>query len=132
MTNAKEFHCTVVTPERVVLERRARFVALPAHDGEIGILRGRAPLLVKLDVGRLRVVSDEGSESLLINGGFAEVIRDRLTVLTQQAQATDELDREGAETLLEEARAMKSVSDSEFEARQRALKKARTQFRLLS
>jgi F-type H+-transporting ATPase subunit epsilon len=131
MTNASEFHCTVVTPERVVLERRARFVALPAHDGEIGILRGRAPLLVKLDVGHLRVESEEGSESLIIDGGFAEVIRDRLTVLTQQAQAADELDREGAEALFEEARAMKSVTESEFEARQRALKKARTQFRLL-
>jgi F0F1-type ATP synthase epsilon subunit len=55
MAETKTFRCSVVTPERVVLEAEARFAALPAHDGEIGILRDRAPLLVKLDVGRLRI-----------------------------------------------------------------------------
>ena len=58
------FHCSVVTPERVVLETEARFVALPAHDGEVGILPGRAPLLVALGVGRLRVQSADGEQVL--------------------------------------------------------------------
>ena len=33
MAESKGFECSVVTPERVVIECRARFVALPAHDG---------------------------------------------------------------------------------------------------
>ncbi len=33
------FHCSVITPERAVLETEATFVAFPAHDGEVGILR---------------------------------------------------------------------------------------------
>lgn len=38
MANEKTFHCSVVTPERAVLEADARMVVFPAHDGERGIM----------------------------------------------------------------------------------------------
>lgn len=44
---ADTFHCSVVTPERAVLECEASFAAFPAHDGEIGIMPQRAPLLCR-------------------------------------------------------------------------------------
>lgn len=52
---AATFNVSVVTPEREVLAGAARFVALPAYDGEMGILAKRAPLVVQLGSGRLRV-----------------------------------------------------------------------------
>ena len=45
------FQCTVVTPEQQVLDETVTQAILPAHDGQMGILTGRAPLLVKLGVG---------------------------------------------------------------------------------
>ena len=47
------FQIAVVTPDAQVFDRRAGSAVLPAHDGEIGILRGRAPLLCKLGIGVL-------------------------------------------------------------------------------
>ncbi len=35
--------CVVVTPERTLLDEPVQFVALPLHDGELGVLPGRAP-----------------------------------------------------------------------------------------
>ena len=49
------FQCTVVTPEQQVLDETVTQAILPAHDGQIGILTDRAPLLVKLGVGPLRL-----------------------------------------------------------------------------
>ena len=43
MAHQSTFHCSVVTPERAVLETEASFVAFPAHDGEVGVLPDRAP-----------------------------------------------------------------------------------------
>ena len=94
MTDSRQFLCTVVTPEKIVLERQVRFAAVPAHDGEIGFLKGRAPLVVKLDVGRLRVETDEGTEELFIDGGFAEMVHDKLTILTEDARRPEDLDRD--------------------------------------
>ena len=130
MAESKDLHASVVTPERAVYEGAARFVALPAWDGEVGVLRNRAPLLVKLGVGRLRI--DTGSEELvfLIDGGFAEMVDNRLTVLTEDARTPDELDATEAKTALAEARALTGASDAEVEKRERAMKKARLAMRM--
>lgn len=132
MADSKLFECSVVTPERIVIECEARFVALPAHDGEIGILRRRAPLLTRLDVGPLRIEKGDGeTESYFIDGGFAEMVGNRLTVLTESALPPSELTREGAEALMAEARGMEGYDDVSHAARQRALRKARAQLRML-
>jgi F-type H+-transporting ATPase subunit epsilon len=132
MSSAKTFHCSVVTPESIVLECDATFVALPAHDGEMGILVNRAPLLCKLDVGQLRVEGPETKESLYIDGGFAEMSDNRLTILTEDAKRPEELDRQSAAESLEAARKLKAQDDASFEARVRALKRAKAQLKISS
>ena len=132
MATGGGFDCSVVTPERVVVECEARFVAVPAHDGEVGILRRRAPLLTRLDVGLLRIETTGGEKrELFVDGGFAEMVGNRLTVLTESATPASELDRKAAELLLAEAREMDAAADADFEARQRQLRKARAQLRRL-
>ena len=124
------FHCSVITPERAVLETEATFVAFPAHDGEVGILPGRAPLLFKMGIGELRVESPEGNHNFFVDGGFAQMVEYRLTLLTEQAKTVEEIDRAAAERALAEAREMPMVSDPEFAARQRAVRRAETQIHL--
>jgi len=130
MASSETFHCSVVTPERAVLECDAKFVALPAWDGEVGILRGRAPLLCKLGIGRLRIETAEGRHVLFVDGGFAEMLGDQLTILTESARAPEEIDRQAASADLEAARSLSVTDDASFEARQKALLRARTQLRL--
>ncbi|HEX3127627.1 MAG TPA: ATP synthase F1 subunit epsilon [Thermoanaerobaculia bacterium] len=124
------FHCSVITPERAVLETEATFVAFPAHDGEVGILPGRAPLLFKMGIGELRVESPEGNHNYFVDGGFAQMVENRLTLLTEQARAIEEIDKAAAERALAEARTLPMVTDAEFAARQRAVRRAETQIHL--
>ena len=128
---ASTFHLSVVTPERQVLDAEVKFVALPAHDGEIGIMRNRAPLLVRLEPGTLRADTDGGPRTLFIDGGFAEMADNRLTVLTEAAMPPEELDAEAVESALAAARALSIPDDAAFAARQRALRRARVQRKLL-
>lgn len=130
MAPSESFHCSVVTPERAVLECEAKFVALPAWDGEVGILKGRAPLLCKLGIGRLRIETPDEKHVLFVDGGFAEMLGDQLTILTEDARAPEELDRETAGSDLEAARSLSVTDDASFEERQKALQRARTQLRL--
>ena len=94
--SSKTFLCSVVTPERAVLECEATFVAMPAHDGEIGILHNRAPLLCRLGVGRLRVESTSEKHVLFVSGGFAEMVANRLTILTEEVSDSETPVREEA------------------------------------
>jgi F-type H+-transporting ATPase subunit epsilon len=126
------FHCSVITPERAMLETEATFVAFPAHDGEVGILAHRAPLLFKMGAGELRVESPQGNQVLFVDGGFAQMVENRLTLLTEVAKRLDEIKPEAVERQLEEARRMPMKTDAEFKARQRTLRSAQAQREILA
>jgi F-type H+-transporting ATPase subunit epsilon len=127
---ANTFHVSVITPERAVLESDATFAAVPAHDGELGILHNRAPLLYRLGAGLLRLDTPDGKRALFVAGGFAQMVENRLTILTEVAKDVDQLDRAAAERALADAKAMKGTTDAEHKARERALASARAQLRL--
>ncbi len=126
---AATFQLSVITPERAVLEAEATFVAIPAWDGEIGILAHRAPLLTKLGVGWLRADTAQGKHAFLIDGGFAQVVDNRVSVLTERAQTAAEIDPAAARTALERAMAMKITDEASSEARTRAIALARLQLK---
>ena len=67
---ADTFHCSVVTPERAILECDASSAVFPAWDGEIGILPQRSALLCRLGTGVLRVKSEGEEHKFFIDGGL--------------------------------------------------------------
>jgi F-type H+-transporting ATPase subunit epsilon len=127
MAQTGTFHCSVITPERTVLDTEATFAALPAHDGELGILTNRAPLVCRLGIGVLRVEADRIRHSFFLDGGFAQMVSNRLTILTQQARSAKEIDPAAAEKSLADARAMTISGDKGFDTRQSAIRRAQTQ-----
>ncbi len=116
---AATFQLSVITPEKAVLEGEATFVAIPAWDGEIGILAHRAPLLAKLGVGWLRADTPQGKHAFLIDGGFAQVVDNKVSVLTEKAQVAEEIDAKAAAADLVEAQAMKITDESPRRGRQK-------------
>src|SRR5258706_7311113 len=98
------FQCVVVTPEQQALDESAEQVIIPAWDGQVGILTGRAPLLVKLGLGVLRVDTAAGrSRSFMIDGGIGQMKGNRLTILTNEAIAAEDIDAESARAQYAEA-----------------------------
>jgi F-type H+-transporting ATPase subunit epsilon len=77
--------CVVVTPEKSLFDLRVDFVALPLFDGELGVLPGRAPLIARLGYGELRTRTAETIAHYFVEGGFAQVRDDVVTVLTSRA-----------------------------------------------
>lgn len=126
---AASFHLSVITPERAVLDTEATFVAIPAWDGEIGVLAHRAPLLTKLGVGWLRADTPTGKQSFLIDGGLAQIANNKVSVLTEKAQTADELEPKAASAALDNAKGLKITDDDSFETRQMALAHAKAQIK---
>src|SRR3954465_10196908 len=103
MARTDTFQCSVITPERAVLESDATFVAFPAHDGEVGILPNRAPLLFKMGAGELRGESPQGNQVLFVDGGFAQMVENRLTLLTEVAKKIEDIKPDAVERRAPEA-----------------------------
>jgi F-type H+-transporting ATPase subunit epsilon len=83
---ATNLKVAVISPERTLFEGSADMVVAPAWDGEIGILRGHAPMLVLLGSGPLRI-AEKGAETARfhVSGGFLQVADDVVTVLSEEA-----------------------------------------------
>jgi F-type H+-transporting ATPase subunit epsilon len=125
-------HCSVITPEAQVYDGDVDSVVIPAHDGEIGVLFNRAPLLCKLGAGRLRLQHAGREESWFIDGGFAQVLDNKVLVLTQQACTPDQIDRAEAEAMLELARQMHPTDDVAARKKARLEASARARLRIAS
>ena len=87
----------IVTPDRGVVRETVQEVSTPGKEGYLGILPGHAPLLSELQTGELTYKKSGRDYRLAINGGFAEVLPDRVIILTHTAERSDEVDRDRAE-----------------------------------
>jgi len=94
----------IVTPEKMLYSGDVEMVTLPGTNGQMGILRGHAPLLSTLDIGEIVLHSREGNEYLAVSGGVVEVRPDKVTILADVAEAGTEIDEDRAAAALERAR----------------------------
>ncbi len=122
----KSFRCTVITPNKQVLDQDVTSAVIPAWDGEIGLLKSRAPLMVKLGHGTMRLEGTSGGpDRLYVGGGFAQMKGDQLTLLTDEAQAVNEINIEETQAALREAEAFKPQDAVQSERRQRDIERAK-------
>jgi F-type H+-transporting ATPase subunit epsilon len=85
---ADRLRVAIISPESTIYEGDADMVVAPAWDGEVGVLRGHAPMLVLLGAGEMRVTSGGSEQRFHVEGGFMQVADDVVTVLSESASTT--------------------------------------------
>ncbi len=105
----------VVTPEREVFSGEAEMVIARGVEGEVGILAGHAPLLIRLAIGPLRILREGGRDVAVVDGGFLHVASaggaTRVDVLAVHAEMVSEIDFRATEFRKEEAERRIAESD---------------------
>ena len=108
----------VVTPEKSVVSEEAEIVMAPGSLGEFGVLIGHTPFFTTLKVGIIRYKDIKGEERcVFVNGGFAEALPDRVTVLAESAERRRDIDVERAKSALKRAeeRLAKESADKDID-----------------
>lgn len=107
----KSFNCRLITPEAQVLDGAVTAAVVPCWDGQLGILPMRAPMVAKLGIGELRLDFADGaqgkggSRSYLVEGGFAHMLGDHLTILAERAIPAESISESAAQKELDAAEA---------------------------
>jgi F-type H+-transporting ATPase subunit epsilon len=132
MAGGKQVRCVIVSPERALLDESADYVVLPMFDGELGVLPGRAPLIGRLGFGEMRIRQGEKTSRFYIDGGFAQVRGDTVSVLTPRAMPASEIKADKASENLEAARGkqIKAATVEAQNANLKAIDRARAQLRV--
>jgi F-type H+-transporting ATPase subunit epsilon len=128
----------IVTAERIVrIEQGVEVLIAPGSEGQLAILPRHAALMTTLDPGVLTFRRGAEESDFAISGGFMEVRDDRVTVLADAAEASEEIDaaraeaaRVRAEERLRRAREQQ-VSDMDMVRAQAAMQRALLRLRVV-
>ncbi len=101
----------IITPDKKVLSTEADQVVLPTETGEVGVLSGHVPLVTKVKAGELKVIKGGQAEYIAVDKGFAKVLGDTISVLTEAAINVAEIDLAALESA--QARAEQALKDAE-------------------
>ena len=100
-----KFRVVLLTPKAKLLDSRCGSVVLPAHDGQLGILRNHCPLLSELGFGIMQVheIPDRPDAFYIINGGFVRISENHVTVLAYDITTFEGMKAEATEALVSHA-----------------------------
>jgi F-type H+-transporting ATPase subunit epsilon len=77
---------TVISPEAAVFDGEADSVVAPAFDGELGILDNHAAMMTTLGSGTLVIRTGTNERRFRVQGGFLQVVKNRVRVLAESVQ----------------------------------------------
>jgi F-type H+-transporting ATPase subunit epsilon len=82
----------IVTPERRAFTDEVDMVVVPGVEGQLGILPHHTPLISALGTGELKIKQHGSEQVMLISGGFVEVRPDKVVIMADVAEHSDEID----------------------------------------
>ena len=98
---ADKVNFELVSPQRLLLSEAVDMVVVPGAEGDFGVLAEHAPLISTVRPGTITVYQDNAvSERIFVAGGFAEVTAERCTVLAEEAEPLEDIDRTAVESQL--------------------------------
>jgi F-type H+-transporting ATPase subunit epsilon len=100
---ADTFQLEVATPERLLLQESVTEAQIPASEGMIGVLPEHAPLLSELGTGELSYSGPQGRRTLVVSGGWVQILNNYVRVLAERAEISSEIDHTRADAALKRA-----------------------------
>lgn len=118
---AEPLQVELVAADRLVWSGEAKLVIARTTEGDVGILPGHAPLLSVLIDGVVDVQTADGETWVAaVDAGFLSVANNRVSILSERAEMSHEIDLEKARQDLERAHAARENDDEAAEAVRRA------------
>jgi F-type H+-transporting ATPase subunit epsilon len=100
-------HFELVSPERLLSSGQVAMVVVPGTEGDFGVLPGHAPVMSTIRPGAIAIYDTDStvlSRRIFVDGGFAEVTPQGLTILAEAAIPIGEIDPATVATDLAAAR----------------------------
>ena len=123
----------LVAADRLVWSGEAKMVIARTTEGDVGILPNHAPMLSLMVHGIVDVQTSDGEKWIAaVDSGFLSVANNRISILSEHAEMSHDIDLERARTDLErcqqegadDADALAQAESAWAEARIRAAEKA--------
>ena len=120
------FHLQIVTPDRLFFSEDVEMVIVRGTEGDLAVLKGRAPITTALKIGKIRIFQDGKERVAAVVDGYISVLENETTIVTEAAEWPDEINveraraaKERAERIIREGKKQSDIARAEL-----ALKRA--------
>ncbi len=127
---ANKLSLKIITPTRNMFEGEVDMVVMRTKSGDVGILHGHQPMVTILDYGVLTIKNDGEDKQAAVLGGFAEISSEGMSVLTDAAEWSNEIDVVRAEQAKERAEARLKTVQANIDVQRAELSLKRALVRL--
>lgn len=90
-------HLDIVTPDKPFFSEEVEMVIVRGIEGDLAILKGRAPITTPLKIGKVRIIQDKVERIAAVVDGYISVVDDKATIVTEAAEWSEEIDMARAE-----------------------------------
>ena len=97
------FVVEIVTPIRVVNQENVKYLRCPGIDGSFGVMKNHRNGVIALDVGEIKVETKDDVEWYATSGGFVEILDNKVELLLESVERSNEIDVKRASGALERA-----------------------------
>ncbi len=107
----RKINCNVFTPDGPVYKGEIDFAVVPALKGETGFLYNHAPLVAELGIGEVRLKKGQDADYLVVEGGFAEIYNNELSIFPVNAYKKADLFKTDIEKEIKRLTELKRPAD---------------------
>jgi F-type H+-transporting ATPase subunit epsilon len=128
---AKTFRLQIVTPEKLEFDEDVEIVVAPGIEGELGIMADHLPLITRLKIGVLKILTESEEITMAVSEGYLEVTRERVLILAEAAELPEEINVQRAlEAKRRAEERLASAEKQDFARAQAALERAMTRLKV--
>ena len=121
----------IVTPQGLVFSEEIDEVTATGSEGEFGVLPGHVPFVTTLKIGMLTCKTGNDMKIFFVNGGYAEVGSDKVMILADSAEKSDEIDVERAKAAMKRAEErLRKAEEIDFKRAEAAVERAVTRMQI--
>lgn len=115
----------IVTPYGLILSEDVDEVTCTGSEGDFGVLPGHVPFFTTLKVGMIAYKKGTATKYVFVNWGYAEVGPDRVMVLADSAEKSEDIDPDRAKAAMKRAEErLKKTEEFDFARASSSLERA--------
>ena len=121
----KIFELEIVTPISTIKYNDVSHLRAPSVNGLFGVLSGHIESVIALDIGEIKITTQDKIVRYSTSGGFADIDKDKVLLVLETVESNENIDIKRAEDSLKKYTKLLKDGTSDIEKAKSSIKKAK-------
>tara|TARA_B100001750_G_scaffold245549_1_gene265436 strand:+ start:2241 stop:2639 length:399 start_codon:yes stop_codon:yes gene_type:complete len=122
---SNKIEVNIITPTTTFEYLDVDYLRAPSTEGLFGVLPGHISSIIALDVGEVKITTNNKSLYFATSGGFADVNNNKVVLVLETAEESSEIDLKRAEQSLEKAQKLLEDKSNDMDRAFKSIKRAK-------